>query len=353
MLNHHKLFHELSHSTASFFNQRSQQYILANKLWQQFVHMSAARLSSVLGWSYIPEKIYPLHSLNHPYTIGAVDGSQIYPDRHQGVAYYVLNIGNTVIHYEIEKSSVELNSEPFLLLKNEIDFKGYSDREIVDAQRAFYERKYGIQLAGAFTDKSRSLLLIDGSLYMPIGDIEKKADEFMQQLAFMEQIYRQGVLFAGYISLPKHRDLVMMIQAERVDQLSHIFDSDIMHHFLIVGSRTVFFYYKKPEKLPLWYPSHLVPYYAYINNGYEIVRIELPAFIAMNEEKCEAIFSMIMDQSIKGEGYPVVLALAHEQAVVKEADRAAFYEMLQILTRSKQEHYPLSQKSIHKRRIAI
>ena len=37
---------------------------------------------------------------------------------------------------------------------------------------------------------------------------------------------------------------------------------------------------------------------------------------------------IIFDQTVKGGGYPVALTEAHEQAVVREADRLYFYQML-------------------------
>jgi hypothetical protein len=62
---------------------------------------------------------------------------------------------------------------------------------------------------------------------------------------------------------------------------------------------------------------------------------------------------VILDQSIKGRGYPVCLAEAHEQAVVKGPDRDFFYHVLQKVGIEQKQHYVVSQKSLKKRGIGI
>ena len=43
----------------------------------------------------------------------------------------------------------------------------------------------------------------------------------------------------------------------------------------------------------------------------------------------ELVHAVVYDQAQKGRGYPVALAEAHEQAVVRGAERELFYEMLE------------------------
>jgi hypothetical protein len=41
------------------------------------------------------------------------------------------------------------------------------------------------------------------------------------------------------------------------------------------------------------------------------------------------VASLVLDQCMKGLGYPIALAEAHEQAVVKGPDRDFFYHLIQ------------------------
>jgi hypothetical protein len=60
-----------------------------------------------------------------------------------------------------------------------------------------------------------------------------------------------------------------------------------------------------------------------------------------------------LDQCNKGRGYPVVLAEAHEQAVVKGADRDFFYSVITKIGIEENKRILVSQKSAKKRRMSI
>jgi NurA-like 5'-3' nuclease len=83
------------------------------------------------------------------------------------------------------------------------------------------------------------------------------------------------------------------------------------------------------------------------------VRVEVPAWIAHDEEKLKVIGKIVFDQAQKGRGYPVCLAEAHEQAVIKGPDREFFYHVLQKAGIEQKQHYAISQKSLKKRGIGI
>ncbi len=62
---------------------------------------------------------------------------------------------------------------------------------------------------------------------------------------------------------------------------------------------------------------------------------------------------MILDNTLKGRGYPFVLAEPNEQAVGKGADRDFFNHLIQKIGVDKHRHIALSQKSVKKRGIGI
>ena len=65
------------------------------------------------------------------------------------------------------------------------------------------------------------------------------------------------------------------------------------------------------------------------------------------------LLQIILDQSTKGRGYPVCIAEAHEQAVVKGPDREFFYHCIQKMGIEQKRHLAFSQKTLKKRGIGI
>ena len=141
---------------------------------------------------------------------------------------------------------------------------------------------------------------------------------------------------AGYISLPKSKELVNIIRLELCNfepsacgahkKVRHIVDTTVARFFLSRYTRSTVF--KSTATICSYYPEHLVPYFFYCDVGFEIARVEIPAWIAHDETLVYTVASIIIDQVIKGYGYPIALAEAHEQAVVKGPDREFFYLML-------------------------
>jgi hypothetical protein len=65
--------------------------------------------------------------------------------------------------------------------------------------------------------------------------------------------------------------------------------------------------------------------FVYLNVDREIARLEFPAWVT--PRGLAHLTGAVLDQCAKGLGYPVALAEAHEQAVVKAADRRAFLDL--------------------------
>ena len=101
------------------------------------------------------------------------------------------------------------------------------------------------------------------------------------------------------------------------------------------------------------YPLHLKPHFFYYHTNLEIARIEIPAYIQQNATSVNLLMRLIADQVEKGNGYPVAIAEAHEQAVVKGPDRQFFYELLTALSVEQSRRLIPSQKSMKKRRMSV
>ena len=76
-----------------------------------------------------------------------------------------------------------------------------------------------------------------------------------------------------------------------------------------------------------FYGEHQV-YFYYLNVGAEIARVEIPQWVAQDERLLALGHSLILDQCRRGQGYPVALSEAHEQAVINGAERQLFKRMV-------------------------
>jgi hypothetical protein len=91
------------------------------------------------------------------------------------------------------------------------------------------------------------------------------------------------------------------------------------------------------QRSPLWrssarildlYGDHHI-YFCYIHVGTEIARVEFPAWVAEDANLLDTALSLTLAQVQKGYGYPVALAEAHNQAVVRGGDRSRFFALLE------------------------
>ena len=183
----------------------------------------------------------------------------------------------------------------------------------------------------------------------------------------LEQLYQQKILLAGYISLTKSKELVNLVRIALTEfaghygfaeshlrdhsTLDHLCDAQIARFFLNPFERTTIF--KNHSSVTKHYPPHLHPHFFYLHVGSEVVRIEIPAWIAMCQESINKVSRVIADQCAKGDGYPVSLAESHEQAVVKGADREFFYLLIQKIAIEHQRRTSMSQKARSKRSVRI
>ena len=60
----------------------------------------------------------------------------------------------------------------------------------------------------------------------------------------------------------------------------------------------------------------------------EIARVEIPAWVADDEDHVDLIHSVLLAECRKGSGYPLILSEAHERAVIRAHERDAFQRLL-------------------------
>jgi NurA domain len=94
---------------------------------------------------------------------------------------------------------------------------------------------------------------------------------------------------------------------------------------------------KPGERSPLWRSSAKIQdyyeeqciYFCYLHVGSEVARVEVPEWVAQDAVMLDRAMSLVIAQVRKGYGYPVALAEAHNQAVVRGGDRSRFFALLE------------------------
>jgi hypothetical protein len=328
-------------------------------------------------------------------SIAATDGSQIFPDRHEISACFLINIGYILLHYGTGEKPL-MSSKPRLYYREEEIYEEWGgarifvNRELVGFKRGLMEFTELADLAlAAHAEGHRTLALADGTLIL--WNLEGKPQDFRAAhleatLAAMDGLREARVPVAGYISQPGSQELINALKLglcplvaancdrcpyqeenqlhfsrEEIDALQGdlwqgrglpcspiegLNDAVLVRQVLRPGQRTPL--YRSASKILAEYGPHHI-YYFYLHVGAEIGRVEIPEWVATDRELLDLVHACLCDQAEKGQGYPVALAEAHERAVVRSADREAFYRFLRDTFVKNDLQTRLSTKSFKKR----
>jgi hypothetical protein len=323
-----------------------------------------ARTSWLVAHS-APESFPAATSLAPPvppgYVVVATDGSQIAPDRHDGVtSCWLLHIGRVFLSYGTGRRP-RLDARAEVLILDDED--GEEEPEQA-ALRGLGARRFAREIAAlgdlaaeASEMGTRAVALTDGSLIAWTLDDEEGLDPAKEEglkalQATLAATRRLQVPLAGYVSFPGSRDVVNALRitlcpeeivncercpypkdAKPCAPIRRAADAALFARLLAPGERSAVFtsFGQKTgfsHILPMAYgATHWIAFF-YLNVGAEIVRIEIPAWVAESPEMVDLVHAVCLDQARKGRGYPVALAEAHECAIVRGADRAAFLNLL-------------------------
>lgn len=318
-------------------------------------------------WQGSLNEVIPIKQHINSYVACSVDGSQIYPDRHNVLSCCLINTGSVVVPYGIKDKKVQLFSDPCVFAGIDEDQHAFTT-DGVNCKRQELELKKGLELVKAikseYDQDISSLLLFDGSLiFWHLSSKETEVRDYFLHtyLALLDELYHEKMPICWYISMPKSKELMSLIRLylcnfdpdkkDLYECVNNVIDSGIMYNILAPYTRSIFF--SNHSSISNYYPTHLRPFFFYLHTGNEIGRVEIPSWIAHNENLVEIIAQIVIDQCIKGGGYPVVLAEAHEQAVVKGPDREFFYHFLQKMGMERKYTQSISRKSLKKRGIGI
>ena len=349
--------------------------------WQAFVDkIAVSKTSWLVATIHEPlNRTYGLPELAGPVTVVAADGSQIMPSHHEVVPAFLLNIATVVLNYGNGRGA-SFTGTPSLFFREEdlyVDYGGERVQvtgEMIGMRRTVMEFDSLVEQALTSGNGGNPVCaLSDGSLILwqlverPSGYQESILTKFLECL---EQGRRQGVPVLGYISRPRSRDVINALriglcpedapnydrcpyeQDERPPcaQIEGLTDRTLFARLLRAGERTQVFGSK--SEILNRYGNHRVHFF-YLNVGSEIARVELPQWVSDDPALLDLAHAVAYDQAQKGMGYPVALAEAHQQAVVRGAERDLFYEMVTAVFRQRGTPMAVSPKNLRKRRMTV
>jgi len=324
---------------------------------------------------------YQAPPLPPEFTILASDGSHIDVDRHRSTRCYLINIGAAVLHYGAAPDAI-LDSFPHLYSEDEelvIVPVGVKGREqpvegtLLGIKRAVEECRQLARLAAELPQDSSSLALLDGSLILwgleAYPDFVTEALLDRGFLGYLNNIRKlnngRRLALASYISFPRSTDVVNVLrlaicphefpdcdrycatEKRDCDAVAGVQDRELFSNILNQGERSAVFI-SQSSIVQKRYGVHQVHFF-YLRLDDEVARVELPQWAAMDESLLGLVHSLVLDQCQRGQGYPVALSEAHEQAVITGADRENFWQLVESSLVEERMPTPTSAKSFSKR----
>ncbi|MEH2367653.1 DNA double-strand break repair nuclease NurA [Nostoc sp.] len=287
------------------------------------------------------------------HTVIATDGSQIAPNHHEIAYCYLLNIGRVVLHYGQNRHPL-LDSLPEVFYRPEDLYMsrqwGIRTEEWMSFRRTASETTVLAELAcSAAQAETPALAMVDGSLiYWFLEQLPMDArDRILPPiLEAWQQMRDAKIPLMGYLSASRSIETMNFLrllacphpapdckshcpnQLEKVPCkiFEQLRDTSVWATRLKPGQRSTLWRSNSPI-LELYGDQTI--YFCYVHVGTEIARIEVPAWVAENATMLDQALGLMLAQVQKGYGYPVAIAEAHNQAVVKGGDRARFFALLE------------------------
>jgi len=295
-------------------------------------------------------------------TVIATDGSHVDVDRHQSARCYLINIGQVRLDYG-EHPNAELANHPRLYANKDEMVLSDGLREqaiegvLLGIKRTVAEFDRLAELAGKVPPARPTLALADGSLII-WGLVNERFPDFVSReflengyLKAMDEFFRlakhSSLTLASYTSFSRAADVANSLRLilcpidipdcdkhcknvpdkkRPCEPVAGLQDSDIFGKLLKDGERSAVFYSR--SRIIERYGPHRIHFF-YLKLADEIARVEIPEWVASDKAKLDLTQALVFNQCQRGDGYPVALTEAHEQAVVTGADRTNFQQMLE------------------------
>lgn len=309
-----------------------------------------------------PDVVYDPPPLPSDFSVVSTDGSHIDVDRHSIANVYVINVGTVLLTYGSKSDAVfEAKASLYgrkedLVLSDEIG--GGTERvegPVLAAKRAVAEIEALTIALEKLPEAMPTVAMVDGSLayiglrrgvYQDFVFRSILEDGFVAALRKMQLIKRK-LAVVGYISLPNSAEVVGALRlascgrgANQSSQcnnqnsdwqpcsqcLGDLRDRDVFGEILSPGQRSEVFELSS-ELMTQYYGDQTVRFF-YLNIGTEVVRVEIPQWVAEDDALLGLAHAVTLQQCLRNMGYPAAIMEAHEQAVISVGDRRAWSEIL-------------------------
>ncbi|MEQ8538062.1 MAG: DNA double-strand break repair nuclease NurA [Coleofasciculus sp. D1-CHI-01] len=354
-------------------NTRQSELIQSQQQWRDRIIFTAAVPVESLDTSL------DLDSPPESHTIFATDGSQMSPSHHEIAYCYLINVGRVMLHYGQSLHPL-LDSLPEVFYRPEDLYIsrqwGIRTEEWMGYRRTVSEVSILAEMACRWVNPPGShfdipnLAMVDGSLiYWFLESLPTEArDRILPPiLAAWDQLRSVNVPLMGYLSASRSNEALhfLRLQACAYDTpncLSHcasvtdklpcqvvepLRDTMLWSSLLQPGQRSPLF--RSSVRILDLYDHHRI-YFCYVHVGTEIARVEVPEWVAQDTMLFNQALSLMLAQVYKGYGYPIAIAEAHNQAVVRGGDRARFFTLLeQQMIRAGLQNVGTSYKEARKR----
>lgn len=300
-----------------------------------------------------------IESPPYSHSVFATDGSQIAPSHHEIAYCYLLNIGRIMLHYGQNLHPL-LDSIPQIYYKPEDLYAsrkwGIRTEEWMGYLRSVAEAQVLAEMASTWVNPPGAhynipnLAMSDGSLiywFLETLSTEARNQILEPILASWEQLYQTKIPLFGYVSASRsiegtnflrfaactYENPNCIANCNNVDNkapcqvIEPLRDATIYSLMLQPGQRGNL--WRSNIRILDLYEEHHRIYFCYVNVGSEIARLEFPAWVAEDQKLLNKALSITLAQVHKGFGYPVVLAEAHNLAVIKSGDRHRFFALLE------------------------
>ena len=294
------------------------------------------------------------------FTVIATDGSHIEVDRHQVARCFLLNISHVLLRYGHKPDAI-LESVPRLYAEqNELVIvppgqgrEQFIEGNLLGAKRSVEECRHLAEMAAALPTGSPTVALLDGTLML--WGLESYPD-FVTEILLDKGLVREfdrllrigkekALAFGSYISAPRSTDVVNALRvaicpheaancdeyckagSRACDDMAALTDAELFSSLLSPGERSDVFC-SRSKIVKEHYLDHSIQFF-YLRLDEEVARIEMPAWVADDQSRLGLMHSLVFDQCRRGNGYPVALSEAHEQAVVTGADRENFWQLVE------------------------
>ncbi len=287
----------------------------------------------------------------------AVDGSQIFPNRHKSYLYAYARAQCQAIVYNAHSeqhhalmralNAAECSAERVFTEAELLDpSTGELQTQRVALERSLLELEALTRACAlAHAHGLRSIALLDGML-LPFALVNARlegenAAAFARLLSALEQLRQSGAVVCGYVDRPNSRALVQTIAlggldpdepnfgervAQRLNRVQGMLDRYFLESVLPPAHYTLPFIPAWRINRALERQGHAVSV-CYANFGHPetvgmpstiIARLELPAWCA-DESSLHTVCAVLDRQVQLAGGYPMLLAMAHKAAAITRA----------------------------------